>query len=491
MINVIKRDGSKVPLDLNKIHNVLEWACEGFNNVSVSDIEIASKLQLYDGIKTDSIHTTLIKAAADLITTETPNYQYVAARLLTIQLRKRVLKQYIPIPVFDLVKRNVELGLYDPRLLTWYTQEEFNRMDEFVDHSRDENFSYVGLKQAEGKYLVQTRHSKRVYETPQYMFLLIAASFCQDDPKDVRLDNIKDLYNAFSTFDITLPTPIMAGLRTPQYQYSSCTVIDVDDTLPSISAASAAIVKYVAQKAGIGLNGGRIRAEGSKIRDGHAVHTGVTPFYRLFESSVKSCSQGGVRNGSATLHVVAWHLEIMDILPLKNNQGTSDNRVRSIDYSLQLNGYMYQRLINNQNITLFSPHEVPDLYQAYFMDQVLFAELYEKYERSHKVRKSVVTASELFALFISERAQTGRWYLMNVDHCNTHSAFDETKAPIYLSNLCQEITLPTKPLSDINDGATMRMIAVDGEDYEAFRVYDAQHPSYLPYNWGNKFEESN
>jgi ribonucleoside-diphosphate reductase alpha chain len=486
MINVIKRDGSKVLLDLDKIHNVLEWACSGINGVSVSDIEIKSKLQFFDGIKTSTIHETLIKASVDLISEATPDYQYVAARLLMINIRKKAIGQFDPIPVYELVKRNAKLGWYTNELLDWYTPGDFEKMDSFIDHDRDMLFAYVGLKQMEGKYLVQNRQKKKLFETPQYLYMLVAATIFHNEPSDMRMDMIRDFYNSASLFDISLPTPVMAGVRTPQRQYSSCTVIEVDDTLDSIAATSSAIVKYVSQKAGIGLGAGRIRAEGSKIGSGHAVHTGVIPFFRLFESSVKSCSQGGVRNGSATLHFPCWHSEIMDVLVLKNNQGSVENRVRRIDYSIQFNGYMYKRLIDNQPITLFSPHQVPDLYEAFFTNQELFAELYEKYERNPRVTKTVVPSFELFTKYISERAQTGRLYLMNVDHCNDHSSFDATKAPIYMSNLCQEITLPTRPLTSLHSGATPRTILVKSENTEEFYEWSVNHTDYLPYNWGNK-----
>lgn len=448
VILVTKRDGSKEPLDLEKLHQVVFWATEGITGVSVSDVEMHSKIQFFDGIKSREIQETLIKAAADLITEDTPNYQYVAARLMAFNLRKEVLGQFDPIPLRDFVKYNVKRGLYDKAVLDHYTREDFEALDKIVKHERDMDFTYAAMKQLEGKYLVQTRDNNRIYETPQYAYIMIAATIFSSYPEDVRIKYIKDFYDAISTFKLSLPTPIMAGVRTPQRQYSSCVLIECDDSLDSIIATTGSVIKYISQKAGIGIGAGRLRGEGSKIKDGHAVHTGVTPFYRLFQSAVKSCSQGGVRGGAATLYVPFWHQEIEDILVLKNNKGTEDNRVRRMDYGIQFSKLMYERFLKDEHITLFSPHHVTDMYDAFFEDQELFEELYVKYENTRKIPKTKVKARELFNSFINERAETGRIYFMNVDHANTHSAFT---VPVRMSNLCCEIDLPTKPLSDLND----------------------------------------
>jgi len=593
-IEVIKRDGTLELLDINKIHTVLTWACEGLANVSVSDIEMKSKIQFYNKIKSENIHNTMIKAAADLIDEDYPNYQYVASRLLLFSLRKQVLGQYEPIPVKDLYLRNVELGLYDD-ITDRYSDEEWAAFDKIVDHERDFNIAYAGMKQLEGKYLVQDRVTKKIFETPQYSFIMIAANVFINYPNDTRMSYVKKLYDNLSKFNISLPTPIMAGVRTPSKQYSSCVLLECADSLDSITATSGAIIKYISQKAGIGLGAGAIRAEGSSIDNGRATHTGNIPFYKLFESSVKSCclrpdmyveildgeskkiqikdlkigdlikskdstgivyktvenvwntvveqgnqvklifengtvincsdnhpimvyvdgnivekkpeelsfeddvitengithlheitvgqendinyiditvadtntfftqeslesemvlthnSQGAIRGGSATLHTVIWHLEIEDILVLKNNKGTPENRVRKMDYSIQCNGYLLNRFINGEKITLFSPHDVPDLYEAFFNDQDKFAELYVKYENNKHIRKKRVDAKELIPAFLLERFETGRIYDMFVDHANTHSSFLPDIAPIRMSNLCQEITLPTKPFESLDD----------------------------------------
>lgn len=447
-ILVTKRDGSKEPLDLEKLHQVLFWATEDITGVSVSDIEMNSKIQFFDGIKTADIHETMVKAAADLITEDTPNYQYVAARLMAFNLRKEVLGQFEPIPLRTFVEHNVSRGLYDETVLALYSEEEFKQLDKIVKHERDLDFTYAAMKQLEGKYLVQTRDTHKIYETPQYAYIMIAATIFATYPRDVRMNYVKDFYDAISTFKLSLPTPIMAGVRTPERQYSSCVLIECDDSLDSIIATTGSVVKYISNKAGIGIGAGRIRGEGSRIKNGHAVHTGVTPFYRLFQSAVKSCSQGGVRGGAATLYVPLWHQEIQDILVLKNNKGTDDNRVRRMDYGIQLNKVMYERFLKDEQITLFSPHHVPDLYDAFFEDQDKFAELYVKYENDRKTPKTKISARELFADLITERVETGRIYFMNVDHANTHSSFT---VPVRMSNLCCEIDLPTKPLNDLND----------------------------------------
>ncbi len=448
---VTKRDGHKERIDLDKIHRVITWAAEGLENVSVSQVELRSQIQFYDGIKTADIHETLVKAAADLISGETPDYQYLAARLAVFNLRKKAYGQFEPPALYDHVKHLVELGKYDRHLLEDYTKEEFEQMDKFIVHQRDMNFSYAAVKQLEGKYFVQNRITGDIYESAQFLYVLVAACLFSRYPKETRMDYIERFYNAVSTFKISLPTPIMAGVRTPTRQFSSCVLIECDDSLDSINATSSAIVKYVSQRAGIGINAGRIRALGSAIRNGEAFHTGCIPFYKHFQTAVKSCSQGGVRGGAATLFYPLWHLEVESLLVLKNNRGVEDNRVRHLDYGVQLNKLMYERLIKGQDITLFSPSDVPGLYDAFFADQDEFERLYVQYEKDKSIRQKQVKAVELFSLMMQERASTGRIYIQNVDHCNTHSPFDPAIAPIRQSNLCLEIALPTKPLNDIKD----------------------------------------
>ena len=450
-LSVTKRDGETEAIDLDKIHKVITWAAKDLHNVSVSQVEIKAHIQFFDGISTEVIHETLIKSAADLISTDSPDYQYLAARLAIFHLRKKAYGQFEPPKLFEHVKSMVERGKYDDHLLADYTAEEFEAMDGFLDHWRDMNFSYAAVKQLEGKYLVQNRVSGEIYESAQFLYVLVAACLFTNYPKATRLDYIKRFYDAVSLFKISLPTPIMAGVRTPTRQFSSCVLIEAGDSLDSINATSSAIVKYVSQRAGIGVNAGRIRALGSEIRGGEAFHTGCIPFYKYFQTAVKSCSQGGVRGGAATLFYPLWHLEVESLLVLKNNRGVEENRVRHLDYGVQFNKLMYSRLIKNQNITLFSPSDVPGLYDAFFADQDKFDELYVKYENDPSIRKKSIKAMELFSLFMQERASTGRIYLQNVDHCNTHSPFDPKVAPVRQSNLCLEIALPTKPLEHVMD----------------------------------------
>ena len=450
-IFIVKRDGQKEILDLDKLHKVVFHACEGIAGVSASEVEIKSSIQFYNGITSSDIQETLIKSAADLISEETPNYQYVAGRLVNYHLRKQVYNTFTPSPLLTVINDNISRGFYDAGILESYTQEEINRLDTYIDHNRDNNLTYAAMEQFRGKYLAQNRATGEVFETPQIAYMLIAATLFSDYPKETRISYVKDYYDAISNFDISLPTPVMAGVRTPQRQFSSCVLIETGDSLDSINATSSAIVKYVSQKAGIGVNAGRIRAIGSAIRSGDATHTGVIPFFKLFQASVKSCSQGGVRGGAATLYYPIWHLEVEDMLVLKNNKGTEDNRVRHMDYGVQFNKLMYERLLTGGDITLFSPHDVPGMYDAFFQDQEKFKELYETAERNTRLRKKTVKAIELFSAFVTERKDTGRIYLMNVDHANTHSSFVEKDAPIRQSNLCCEINLPTKPLNQIND----------------------------------------
>jgi ribonucleoside-diphosphate reductase alpha chain len=450
-IQVTKRDGKKEYLDIEKMHRVVMWATEGITGVSASEVEIKSHIQFYNGIRTADIQETLIKSAADLISEETPNYQYVAGRLINYHLRKQVYGDYTPCSLLDLVKKNVESGFYDAGLLAAYTEEEWNRLNSVIHHERDEQFTYVAMEQWRGKYLVQNRVTNEIFETPQVAYLLIAATLFQTYPKETRLQWVKDYYDSISLHDISLPTPVMAGVRTPQKQFSSCVLIETDDSLDSINATTSSIVKYVSQKAGIGIGAGRIRALGSPIRNGDAYHTGVIPFYKLFQSATRSCSQGGVRNGAATLYYPIWHLEIEDLIVLKNNKGTEDNRVRHMDYGVQFNKLMYERLITGGDITCFSPHDVPEMFEVFFNNQERFKELYERAERNTKLRKKTFKAADLFSRFMQERKDTGRIYLQNVDHANTHSPFDEAVAPVKMSNLCAEIDLPTVPLKDVND----------------------------------------
>ncbi len=448
---VTKRNGKKESIDLEKIHRVIAWAADGLEQVSVSQVELKSHIQFYDGIKTEDIHETIIKAAADLISEETPDYQYLAARLAVFHLRKKAYGQFEPPALYNHVVKLVESGKYDQHLLTDYSKEDFEHMSSFLDHSRDLNFSYAAVKQLEGKYLVQNRVSGEIYESAQFLYILVAACLFAKYPEKTRLRYVEDFYHAISQFKISLPTPIMSGVRTPTRQFSSCVLIECGDSLDSINATSGAIVKYVSQRAGIGVNAGRIRALGSTIRNGEAFHTGCIPFYKHFQTAVKSCSQGGVRGGAATLFYPLWHLEVESLLVLKNNRGVEENRVRHLDYGVQFNKLMYQRLIKGGSITLFSPSDVPGLYDAFFEDQDKFEQLYLQYENDISIRKKRIKAIELFTLFAQERASTGRIYLQNVDHCNTHSPFEPSKAAIRQSNLCLEIALPTKPMNDIND----------------------------------------
>lgn len=450
-IQVTKRNGKKEAIDMEKIHRVVNWASTGLNSVSVSQVEMNATLAFFDGIKTEDIHETIIKSAADLISTEVPDYQYLAARLALFHLRKKAFKSFTPPALFEHITKLTDLGIYDRDILAKYSKQEIDELDAYTEHERDMKFSYAAVKQLEGKYLVQNRTTDEIYESPQQLYMLVGMCLFQEYQPKARLDIVKRFYDAVSNFKISLPTPIMAGVRTPTRQFSSCVLIETDDDLDSISATAGAIVKYVSQRAGIGVNAGRIRALGSPIRGGEAMHTGCIPFYKLFHAAVKSCSQGGVRGGAATLFYPLWHLEIRELLVLKNNAGTEENRVRHLDYGVQFNGLLYQRFIENQNITLFSPHEVPDLYEAFFANQDEFKRLYEEYEQNTSINKQTIKARELFASFMQERANTGRIYVQNVDHCNAHGAFNPSVAPIRQSNLCMEITLPTKPLYWVQD----------------------------------------
>ena len=445
-INVIKRSGKSEPLDINKLHVMVEAACEGLAGVSVSQVEMTSQIQFFDGITTEQIQQILVNSASNLIDLDHPNYQFVAARLMLFALRKQVYgKMHELVTVKEQVERCVEAGVYDPEILGYYTDEEFAELEAMIDHDRDYIFTFAGLRQVLDKYLVQDRTSGAMYETPQFMYLLIAATIFSQYPKETRMSYVKKYYDATSKHRINIPTPIMAGVRTPLRQYASCVLIDADDSLDSIFSSDMAIGRYVAQRAGIGINAGRIRGLNSKIRGGEVSHTGVIPFLKKFESTVRCCTQNGIRGGSATVHFPIWHQEIEDIIVLKNNKGTTDNRVRNLDYSIQFSKLFYARFIQNGTITLFSPHDVPGLYEAF--GTPVFDELYERYEADASIPKKEVKAQELILDILKERAETGRIYIMNLDHCNSHSSFLDK---VEMSNLCQEITLPTRPLNHID-----------------------------------------
>ena len=445
-IKVKKRNGSIEPLNLEKMHMMVEEATKGLAGVSASQVEIQSGIQFYDGITTGEIQEILIKSASDLIDLDHPNYQYVAARLLLFSTRKSLYGRMRDLPPLrDHIMNCTGINVYDFAIYDKYNLEEINQADSWLDHDRDYFFTYAGLRQVVDKYLVQDRSTGKVYETPQFMYIMIALTIFAEYPKETRMSYVRKYYDAISKHKINIPTPIMGGVRTPIRQFASCVLVDIDDTLDSIFSSDMAIGKYVAQRAGIGINAGRIRGINSKIRGGEVQHTGVVPFLKKFEATVRCCTQNGIRGGSATVHFPIWHQEIKDILVLKNNKGTEDNRVRKLDYSVQISGLFYQRFIEDSTITLFSPHNVPDLYDAFGTDA--FDELYVKYENDDSIPKKVVRAQELVLDLLKERAETGRLYIMNIDHCNSHSSF---KDKVSMSNLCQEITLPTTPLQHID-----------------------------------------
>jgi ribonucleoside-diphosphate reductase alpha chain len=449
-INVTKRDETIQPFDLEKVHKVLDWAVEGISGVSMSQIELKANIQLYDKIKAYDIHELLIKSAAELISEDTPNYQFVAARLISYKLRKEAYGDFQVPPLTQIIETNVKRGVYDAEILEKYTEAEICELDNYIKHERDDSFTYAGMEQFRGKYLVQDRRTKAIYETPQILYMMIAMTLF-GKYRENRLKYVKRYYDATSQFYISLPTPIMAGVRTPTRQFSSCVLIESGDSLDSINATASSIVKYISKKAGIGIGAGSIRALGSRIGDGSVVHTGLIPFLKYFQSAVKSCSQGGVRGGAATVYLPVWHYEFEDLVVLKNNKGVEETRVRHMDYCFQFNKLMYERLIQGGNITFFDPNDVPGLYESFFADQDKFKELYEKYERAHSIRKKTLPALEVFQMFLTERKDTGRIYVMNVDHANEHGAFNPKKAPIRMSNLCCEIDLPTSPLNSHDD----------------------------------------
>jgi len=446
-LKVKKRNGSVEKLDLDKMHKMVDEACKGLAGVSSSQVEMTSGIQFYDGITTEEIQEILIKSASDLIDLEHPNYQFVAARLLLFAVRKQLYGKMHTLPTLvDHIQKLAYENVYDKTIFSKYSLEEIEKAESYIDHGRDYMFTYAGLRQVVDKYLVQDRSTGTVYETPQFMYIMIALTIFQEYPKETRMSYVKRYYDAISRHRINIPTPIMAGVRTPLRQFASCVLVDVDDTLDSIFSSDMAIGRYVAQRAGIGINAGRIRGINSKIRGGEVQHTGVVPFLKKFESTVRCCTQNGIRGGSATVHFPIWHQEIEDILVLKNNKGTEDNRVRKLDYSIQLSKLFYERFITNGEISLFSPHDVPGLYDAFGTDR--FDELYTRYEADDSVPRKTVGAQELILDLLKERAETGRIYIMNIDHCNSHSSF---KDKVNMSNLCQEITLPTEPLNHIDE----------------------------------------
>jgi ribonucleoside-diphosphate reductase alpha chain len=449
--NVTKRDGYTQPFDLEKVHQVLEWATEGITGVSVSEIELKANIQLYNNIPAYDIHELLIKSAAEHITESTPNYQYVAARLINYKIRKEVYGNYDPCSLYSLVTDNVKRDVYDAGILDKYTVEEFDDLNLYIKHNRDNDFTYAGMEQFRGKYLVQNRRTGELFESPQMLYMMVSMTLFGEYDQSTRIKYVKDYYDAISQFYISLPTPIMAGVRTSTRQFSSCVLIESGDSLDSINATATSIVKYISKKAGIGVGAGSIRAAGASVGDGSIVHTGLIPFLKYFQSAVKSCSQGGVRGGAATVYLPLWHYEFEDLVVLKNNKGTEENRVRHMDYTFQMNKLMYERLLTGGNITFFDPHDVPGLYESFFSDQDKFKAIYEEYERKTSIRKKTMPALDVFQSLLSERKDTGRVYVMNVDHANEHGAFHPKVAPIRMSNLCCEIDLPTKPLQSADD----------------------------------------
>ncbi|EBE2364600.1 ribonucleoside-diphosphate reductase subunit alpha [Salmonella enterica] len=455
MISIVKRDGSIEPLSEEKYNRVVMWGVENIRNVSASAIAMGAAASIFDGMSTCQLHEALVKSAADLISPETPNYSKVAARLNLFKLRKDAFGQYDYPNFYNHIVSNVSRGVYDEDLLKFYSPEEIVELGVYIKPKRDEYFCYAATVQLASKYLVQNRVTGEIYEGPQQLYMLVGMCLFQNWEDGcagkTRLEMVKGFYDVTSTFKLSLPTPIMAGVRTPTRQFSSCVLIEAEDSLKGISAASSAIIDYVSRRAGIGIGFGRLRALGSEIRNGEATHTGVIPFLKHFQTAVKSCSQGGVRGGAATAFYPIWHLEVESLLVLKNNRGIEENRVRHLDYGVMINRLMYRRLVRNENITLFSPHDVPGLYDAFFVDQDKFENLYLGYEADENIRKKSIPAVDLFSMLMQERASTGRVYIANVDHINDHGAFDPEIAPVHQSNLCMEITLPTKPLAFTDD----------------------------------------
>jgi len=459
-INVVKRSGESVPLDISKIQRQVAYGCRGIDNVSPSMIEIKAQIELHDGIHTETIDELLLKAMVNLIDeSENPeinnvNYQYVAGRQKVSMLRKEVYGTYNPPTLYEIVKKNIDLGMYTSELLEWYSKEEWDIIDLFIDHSKDENYTYAAIAQLAEKYLVQNRATGQIYETPQVRYAIAAATAFHNEPKDKRLKYVKEYYECASDGHFTLATPVLAGLGTTTKQFSSCVLISSDDTLDSIFAAGEMMAKYASKRAGIGLEIGRIRPLGSPIRNGEIKHTGMIPFLKKWFGDLRSCSQGGVRNASCTVTFPVWHYQFEDLIVLKNNQGTEETRVRQMDYSVVVNAMFWNRYRNNENITLFDPHEVPDLYEAYYRDSKEFEKLYKHYEHKKNIKKKVIPAVEIFKNgILKERTDTGRIYMVNIDNVINQGPFDTRLDPIYQSNLCQEILLPTKPFQRIEDEA--------------------------------------
>ena len=444
---VIKRNGSSESLDLNKLHLMVEEACKDLSGVSASQVEMQSGIQFYDGISTSEIQEILIKSASDLISLDHPNYQFVAARLLLFAIRKTLYGGRIDIPhLKDQIEKNIELGFYDDEILNSYSEEELNIANGLINHDRDYLFTYAGIRQVVDKYLVQDRSIKTIYETPQFMYMMVSLVTFSRYPKETRMTYVKRYYDAISKHKINIPTPVMAGVRTRKKQYASCTLLDCGDSMESIIATKSALMRYVSAKSGIGLNVGRIRGLGSKIRNGEVVHTGIVPFIKSFEGDLNSCSQGGLRKGSATLFFPIWHQEIRELIVLKNEKGNDENRARTLDYAVSISKLFYERFINNEEITLFSPHDVPGLYDAFGTDS--FDDLYVRYERDKSIPRKTIDAQELILEILNERSDTGRIYILNIDHANSHSPYTKT---IRMSNLCTEICLLTEPIEHIDD----------------------------------------
>lgn len=476
-ILVTKRDGTKEPLNLEKFHVVVKNACEGLTGVSASEVELRSQIQFYDGIKSSDIQELLINSAANLITEENPNYQYVAGRLISYHLRKQVYGSYSPTSLRQHYCRVLEEGYYDEELAQKYSGEEWEILNKYIDHNRDDLLVYAAMETFRSKYLVRNRVSGQIFETPQMVFMLMAMKLFQNEETD-RIKYVKEFYDEASLLNISLPSPIMAGVRTPTKQFSSCVLIESGDSLDSINATTSATVLYAAKRAGIGLGAGRIRAEGAAVRGGEIKHTGSRGFYRLFNAAIDSCSQGGLRKGSANLNYVGWHREFRDLIVLKNNKGTEDSRIKGLDYTIQLNRVMYERLLSGGNITFFCPNDVPEIYEAFFSDVDKFRELYEKAERSTKLKKWSMPAEEFFREVLTERKETGRIYISNVDNMNEHSSFITERAPVKMTNLCVEITLPTKPLNNISDGTPKEMtIKMTEENYRKYLNWKKYNPN--------------
>ena len=458
MITVVKRNGERVPLDISKIQRQVAHDCKGIDGVSPSMIEIKAQIELHDGMSTKTIDELLLKAMVDLIDeTENPeinnvNYQYVAGRQRVSMLRKEVYGEYDPPRLYEIVKTNVAAGMYTPELLDWYSEDEWNIIDLFIDHGKDEEYTYAAIAQLAEKYLVQNRATGQIYETPQVRYAVAAATAFHNESKDRRLKYVKEYYECASDGHFTLATTVLAGLGTTTKQFSSCVLISSDDTLDSIFAAGEMMAKYASKRAGIGLEIGRIRPLGSPIRNGEIKHTGMIPFLKKWFADLRSCSQGGIRNASCTVTFPVWHAQFEDLIVLKNNQGTEEVRVRQMDYSVVVNKMFWNRYRTGGNISLFDPHEVPNLYEAYYRDSKEFEQLYLKYEADPKIKKKVLSAEEIFKNgILKERTDTGRIYLVNIDNVINQGPFDTTVDPIYQSNLCQEILLPTKPFQRIED----------------------------------------